>query len=217
MILVPVKNLNGAKQRLASLLTQQQRTELARAMIKDVCHALSEVKSRPAVALVTSDQYAIRLARQCGFETIYDDENLGESEAIAMATGQAEKNGAEFSLVIPGDIPLVTADEISAVLASAPAEGTVLVPAADGRGTNAILRRPCALIPCRFGNDSFLPHRAAARATQKDVVVLDGLPGIALDIDRPEDLEELAEGKPRTRTQRLVRQWGVVRRAAAGD
>jgi 2-phospho-L-lactate/phosphoenolpyruvate guanylyltransferase len=217
MILVPVKNLNGAKQRLATMLTQQQRTLLARAMVKDVCHALSEVPSHPAVALVTSDEYAIRLARQCGFEIIRDDENLGESEAIAMATLQAEKRGAEFSLVIPGDIPLVTADEISAVLAAAPPEGTVLVPAADGRGTNAILRRPCALIPCRFGNDSFLPHHAAARATQKKLVVLDDLPGIALDVDRPEDLAELVEGKPRTRTQRLLLEWQVVKRAAAGD
>jgi 2-phospho-L-lactate guanylyltransferase len=217
MILVPVKNLNGAKQRLATMLTQQQRTLLARAMVKDVCHALSEVPSHPAVALVTGDEYAIRLARQCGFEIIRDDENLGESDAIAMATLQAEKRGAEFTLVIPGDIPLVTADEISAVLAAAPPEGTVLVPAADGRGTNAILRRPCALIPCRFGNDSFLPHRAAARATQKELVVLDGLPGIALDVDRPEDLAELVEGKPRTRTQRLLLEWQVVKRAAAGD
>ncbi len=217
MILVPVKNLNGAKQRLASMLTQQQRTELARAMIKDVCHALSEVPSRPPVALVTADEYASRLARQCGFEVIHDDENLGETEAIASATAQAEKRGAEFSLVIPGDIPLVTADEISSVLAAAPPEGTVLVPAADGRGTNAILRRPCALIPCRFGNDSFLPHCAAARATKRNLVIIEDLPGIALDIDRPEDLEALMEGKSRTRTQRLIREWGIVRRAATGD
>lgn len=217
MILVPVKKLNGAKQRLSSMLTPQQRTELARAMIKDVCHALSEVPSRPPVAIVTADEYAIRLARQCGFETIHDDDHLGETEAIAMATGEAEKRGAEFALVVPGDIPLVTADEISAVLHAAPAKGTVLVPAADGRGTNAILRRPANIIPCRFGNDSFLPHRAAARATKLPVVILDDLPGIALDIDRPEDLTELAIDAPRTRTQRLVREWGIARNAAAGD
>lgn len=217
MILVPVKRLHGAKQRLAGMLTPQQRTELARAMIKDVCHALSEVPSRPPVALVTGDEYGIRLARQCGFDTIHDDDNLGETEAIAMATDEAEKRGAEFTLVIPGDIPLVTAAEIAAVIDAAPEKGAVLVPAADGRGTNAILRRPANLIACRFGNDSFLPHRAAARATKLPVIVLDDLPGIALDIDRPEDLNELAVGAARTRTQRLVREWGVARSVAAGD
>ena len=217
MILVPVKKLDGAKQRLASMLTQEQRTELARAMIKDVCHALSEVASHPPVALVTSDAYAARLARQCGFDVIADEDNLGETEAIAMATAEAEKRGAEFTLVIPGDIPLVTGEEISAVLNAAPAEGMVLVPAADGRGTNAILRRPCGLIPCRFGNDSFLPHRAAARATGKPLVVLDRLPGIALDVDRPEDLAELTIGEARTRTEHLVREWNLGQRAAAGE
>src|SRR6185312_10134621 len=123
MILVPVKNLDGAKQRLAPVLTREQRTELARAMLKDVCHAIAEVLERPPVALVTSDAYASRLARQCGFEVIHDGANLGETEAIEMATAEAEKRGAEFTLVIPGDIPLVTSTEISAVLDAAPEEG----------------------------------------------------------------------------------------------
>jgi 2-phospho-L-lactate/phosphoenolpyruvate guanylyltransferase len=217
VILVPVKNLDAAKQRLAAVLTREQRTELARAMLKDVCHAIAEVPARPQVALVTSDPYASRLARQCGFDIIHDGANLGETEAIEMATGEAEKRGAEFTLVIPGDIPLVTSAEISAVIDAAPEEGTVLVPAADGRGTNAILRAPCSLFPCRFGNDSFLPHRAAARASGKTLVILNQLPGIAIDVDRPEDLDQLAASEPRTRTQRLLLEWGASRRAAAGE
>ena len=217
MILLPVKNFDGAKQRLSPALTREQRTELARAMVKDVCHALAEVPSAPPIALVTSDPYASRLARQCGFDIIRDEANLGETEAIAMATAEAEKRGAEFTMVIPGDIPLVTGAEIAAVLRAAPGQGTVLVPAADGRGTNAILRAPCSLFPCRFGNDSFLPHRAAARATGEPVVILDDLPGIALDVDRPEDLEQLLTSEPRTRTQRLLREWRSLRSAVAGD
>ncbi len=62
----------------------------------------------------------------------------------------------------------------------------MLVPAADGRGTNAIFRRPAGLFPARFGNDSFKPHHAAAQATGKPCIVLP-LPGIALDVDNPED------------------------------
>ena len=75
---------------------------------------------------------------------------------------------------------------------AAPPEGSVLVPAADGRGTNAAFRRPAGLFPLRFGNDSFKPHLEAARATEKPCIVL-SLPGIALDVDNPEDLRQLAE------------------------
>jgi 2-phospho-L-lactate guanylyltransferase len=214
MILVPVKDLSGAKQRLASVLSQEQRTLLARTMLEDVCAALAEVNPRPRVALVTNDPFAAALARHHGFAVIQDNENLGESEAIAMATAQAEKLGAAFTLVLPADIPLLRPAEVEAVLAEMPAAGSVLVPAADGRGTNAALRRPCALFPLRFGNDSFLPHRASAQATGRTCVVLDnaGLPGIALDIDRPSDLAQLLGFPMRTRTQELLCAWKLPER-----
>ena len=214
MILVPIKNTSTAKQRLAAVLSQAQRTTLARTMLKDVCAALAEVKPRPPITLVTNDSFAIGLARHYGFEIIEDNDNLGESEAIAMATAAAEKLGAEFTLVFPGDVPLLRASEVEAVLAEMPEQGSVLVPAADGRGTNAVLRRPCALFPLRFGNDSFLPHQASARATGKPCVVLDNadLPGIALDIDRPADLAQLLGFTMRTRTQRLLCDWNLPER-----
>ncbi|MGB9106782.1 MAG: 2-phospho-L-lactate guanylyltransferase [Terriglobales bacterium] len=214
MILVPVKDMSTAKQRLAPVLTQEQRTTLARTMLKDICAALAEVKPPPAIAFVTNDAFATGLARHFGFQIIVDNDNLGESEAIAMATAEAEKRGAQFTMVLPGDIPLLRASEVEAVLAAMPVEGSVLVPAADARGTNAVLRRPCALFPLRFGNDSFLPHHAAARATGKTSVVLDNadLPGIALDIDRPADLAQLLGFPMRTRTQKLLCDWKLPER-----
>ena len=214
MILVPVKEMSTAKQRLAAVLTQEQRTTLARTMLKDICAVLAEVKPPPAIALVTNDIFATGLARHYGFQIIVDNDNLGESEAIAMATAEAEKRGAQFTMVLPGDIPLLRASEVEAVLAAMPVVGSVLVPAADARGTNAVLRRPCALFPLRFGNDSFLPHHAAARATGKTSVVLDNadLPGIALDIDRPADLAQLLGFPLRTRTQKLLCEWKLPER-----
>src|SRR6266513_5706242 len=86
--------------------------------------------------------------------------------------------------------------------------GTVLVPARDKRGTNAILRRPAAVFPLRFGNDSFLPHLAAAIATDTSCVVL-SLPGIVLDIDTPKDLEQLARAPGEKRSQLLARKLGL--------
>ena len=212
MILVPVKNLDAAKQRLARVLTQEQRTLLARTMLKDVCAALAECPGRPRIGLVTGYPFAVALARHYGFEVIEDEHDAGETEAIAMATVEAAKRGADFTLVLPGDIPLVTAEEIARVLAAAPAEGSVLVTAADGRGTNAVLRRPGALFPLRFGNDSFIPHHAAAMATGKTCVVLEQLPGIALDVDRPADLAQALGFPMRSRTQRLLCDWKLPER-----
>ncbi len=83
----------------------------------------------------------------------------------------------------------------------------MLVPAADKRGTNAVLRRPAALFPLRFGNDSFMPHLAAAIAAEKSCVVL-SLPRIGLDIDSPEDLRELAIAAGEKRSQILARKFG---------
>ena len=206
MILIPVKNLSGAKQRLAAILDQERRTLLARAMLQDVLAAIAAVPSRPPVMVVTSDPFADFLARHHGFQVLDDPANPGETGAIEMATRAAEAAGAGFTLVLPGDIPLVTAGEVRTVLDAAPERGTVFVRAADGRGTNAVLRRPASLFPLRFGNDSFLPHLAAAQATRLPVELREA-PGIALDIDRPDDLAQLLAQPATTVTQRLLREW----------
>ena len=210
MILIPVKNLSAAKQRLASVLDQPARTELAQAMLHDVVEALAAWPGRPACALVTSDPFAIELARQYDFEIIPDLANPGETGAIEMATELCVARGDDSTLVIPADIPLIQASEIEQILANAPAEGSVLAPAADGRGTNAAFRRPANLFPLRFGNDSFKPHLAAAKATGKICIVLQ-LPGIAVDVDNPADLQQLLAHPGETRTHALLRRWGLDR------
>lgn len=207
MILIPVKNLKDAKQRLASVLSQPERTELARAMLQDVTEALASWDKRPEVAIVSCDSFALSLACKYGFEVIADHRNAGETDAIEIATRVCEARELD-TLVIPGDIPLVQAWELQAIYDAAPEVGTVLAPAGDGRGTNAVLRRPAALFPLRFGNDSFKPHLAAAQATGKPCVVLP-LPGIAVDVDDPADLQKLIHLPGDTRAQRLARSWNL--------
>lgn len=206
MILVPVKNLSGAKQRLASVLDQPERTELAQAMLLDVVDAIVRY-GKERVALVTNDEFAVELAEEHGFDVIRDDANVSETDAIEMATRVCQSRGVTSTLVIPGDIPLIEAAELRAIYDAAPSAGTVFVPSRDKRGTNAVLRRPPALFPLRFGNDSFVPHLAAAAATNSMIVVLP-LPGIGLDIDTPEDLHELAAAPGGKRSQLLARNFG---------
>jgi len=209
MILIPVKNLAFAKQRLAEVLEQSERTELAQAMLLDVLDGLQQLRPSHEIALVSSDAFAVDQAAARGYEVIADNANRSETDAIEMATRYCVTRGRGETLVIPADIPLIQAAAVRAIFDSAPAQGTVLVTAADARGTNAVLRRPADLFPLRFGNDSFKPHLAAAQAAQKPCVVLD-LPGIALDIDNPSELRQLASLPGVTRAQRLARQWGFA-------
>ena len=216
MILVPIKNTDSAKQRLASVLDQPARTQLAQAMLHDVLAALHTWKNRPSVGVVTSDPYAVKVATEYQFEVIPDPDNPGETGAIEMATRRCIECGEESTLVIPADIPLIQRWELEEILKHAPAEGTVLVPAADGRGTNAAFRRPTNLFPLRFGNDSFKPHLAAAQATGKPCIVLN-LPGIAVDVDNPADLQQLLSFPGETRAQQLLREWNLTDRLLAAE
>jgi 2-phospho-L-lactate guanylyltransferase len=210
MILVPIKILADAKQRLSPVLSSDERFALAQAMCEDVLQTLASWPKRPPVAVVTSDSFARDLAARFNFEVIPDD-NSGETSAIEMATAVCKQSGADNTLVIPADIPLIDASELQKILDNAPPAGTLLVPDAAGRGTNAAWRSPADLFPLRFGNDSFLPHRAAAQATGLPCIVLE-LPGIARDVDRPEDLFELAAASGERLSQKLVRGWNLASR-----
>jgi 2-phospho-L-lactate guanylyltransferase len=216
VILIPVKPLQNAKQRLGSVLDPGERAALAQAMFEDVLDAVAAIPSHPPVSLVTNDQFARQLADRYRFAIIEDvhnedTENTGETTAIERATRVCLERGMPWTLVIPGDTPLVTSDEIESILRAAPDAGSVLASDAKHRGTNAVLRRPANLFPLRFGNDSFAPHLQAARATGKPCVVLQ-LPGLALDVDDPSDLAALCEISGQTRSQRLLSEWRIAQR-----
>jgi 2-phospho-L-lactate guanylyltransferase len=215
MILVPIKMLVGAKQRLANILSSEERLALARAMCLDVLQTLANWRSRPPVALVTTDSFARDLAGRFDFEVIADN-NAGESSAIELATEECKARGFKSTLILPADIPLIEIAELEKIISAAPPAGTLLVPDAAGRGTNAAFRSPADLFPLRFGNDSYLPHFAAAKATGLPCVVLQ-LQGIARDIDRPEDLLEVAAARGDRQSQKLIRSWNLSSRTAVGQ
>lgn len=206
MILIPVKNLANAKQRLGDVLDQSTRTELAHLMLADVLQTVVDY-AREDVSLVTSDPFALEQASRHAYEVIPDTASTSETTAIEMATRVCVSRGVERTLVIPGDIPLIEADDLDTIFKHAPAQGSVLVPSSDKRGTNAVLRTPSDLFPLRFGNDSFQPHLQAAIASDASCVVL-SLPRIGLDIDNAEDLRNLALHMGSKSSQVLARKLG---------
>jgi 2-phospho-L-lactate guanylyltransferase len=216
-LLIPVKNLGNAKQRLGGAYDQEHRTLLAEAMLRDVLTAAAGVANRLDVFLVTGDSGAQAMAAEFNFGVIEDTRNESETSAIEMATAWCEDADYDTTIVVPADIPLITSAELHRVLDAAPAEGAVFVPAYDRRGSNCILRRPASIIPLRFGNDSFPPHCEAMKKTGKPLVILE-MPGIGLDIDHAHELELLVRREGDTHAQRLLHSWGFgVPRAEAWE
>jgi 2-phospho-L-lactate guanylyltransferase len=201
---VPVKDLVNAKQRLVPALSASERRELARAMLEDVLEAM--VAALPgAVVVVTTDPEVKALAHAGGAECLTESANRGHTAAVAFAQREAAARGAARFLTLPGDVPCVTAQEVTAVCrALGDGPGVVLVPSRSGLGTNAALLAPPDAMPLTFGEPSFDNHLATARAAGLSPRVL-SLPGIGLDVDAPDDLPLLLDRGPATRSARLLR------------
>ena len=202
---VPVKEFTGAKQRLSPLLTPDQREALAVAMLEDVLSALADAPLG-GIMVNTLDPRATELARRYGARVVTDDARTGHTGAVTAMARILAAEGHDM-LTVPGDIPRVTAAEIAAVVeARKPAPSLTIVPARDELGSNAMLCSPPLVMPFRFGDNSYFPHLATARALGIEPTVV-RLPGIGLDIDQPEDVEAFLDASPQmaTRAYRLLR------------
>ena len=196
---VPVKDTTAAKTRLASAVPAELRQGLALAMLEDVLAALAGARGLAGILLVTIDPAARDLASRYGAHCSADGARDGHTGAVMAAARRLAAEGRDAMLTLPGDIPLVTAAETERLIAAhLPAPSFTIAPSHDEMGSNAILMSPPDAVPLRFGDDSFRPHLAAARAAGIEPSVV-RLPGIALDIDNPADLAHFRRVGSRTR------------------
>jgi len=191
-ILIPVKDLSRAKQRLAGVLPQESRTLLARAMLADVFAAVGGVRSVDAVFVASNDPGALAAARARGWECLPETEQLSESKSVDAASRLCAARGVTALLRLPGDLPLLRAGDIETVLSHCPFQrGAVLVPSRDQTGTNALLRTPPDLFPSHFGPGSLAKHLEEARRHPAGGCLL-RVPRIELDVDDESDLQAIA-------------------------
>jgi 2-phospho-L-lactate guanylyltransferase len=214
---VPIKETDDAKRRLGQALGAARRQELALAMFEDVLATLTRVRALAGIIVVTADSAAAAIASRYGVHVSTDGAREGHTGAVAAA---ARRLASETMLTVPGDIPLVQADDINQLIdvhhqaASRDARGFIIVPARDERGSNAVLCSPAGAVPLIFGADSFFPHLAAAKRRGIEPTVLH-LPRIALDIDTPEDMALFLDTPSHTHARALLEQWRLEADRAA--
>jgi 2-phospho-L-lactate guanylyltransferase len=193
-VLLPVKDFKNSKQRLIPALDADGRAGLARAMLKDVLTALSRARVPERVVVFTAAEEVMEMARPFGFEVIHERSVDGHSAAVNHMVEDLSETSSRI-LSVAADLPRLTPSEIDFVL-HASSEPITLIPSRDWTGTNGVVFIPPARITMEYGEGSFRRHlsKAAAAGLASDVM---DLPGIAFDIDTPEDLKAFVED-PRT-------------------
>ena len=216
---VPVKEVMGAKERLSSCLTSEERRSLAAIMLEDVLDALSAVSQLAGILVVTVDPVAAALAGRYGARIVAEGAREGHTGAVMAGARLLVREGRAGMMTMPGDIPCASPFEIAATLAAhGGAPAFTIVPAHDDLGSNTILCSPPDVVPLRFGEDSFFPHLAAARGRGIEPLIV-RQPGIGMDIDHPVDLVNFLKMSPAapTRTLFFLEQSGIAARLLTAD
>lgn len=212
---VPSKDLRRAKQRLAPVLAPAERSGLARAMLEDVLSALASAPGLAGLLLVSSDDELTRLARRFGARLILETEGRGVTAAVTAGMQALATEQASGVLVVPADVPLITAAEVGAILAvHGPAPAVTLTPAVVDGGSNALACSPADVISPQFGPESFRRHLEEARRRGIEPGII-RLPGLARDIDRPEDVVRFLARPSPTRAYAYLEERGIVARLRA--
>jgi 2-phospho-L-lactate/phosphoenolpyruvate guanylyltransferase len=186
--IVPVGALEGAKSRLGAVLDAEERLELTLRLARGTIAACVGARGIAETLVITPDDAIRRLAEDLGARPIRQRDG-GLNRGIETGRDEALAAGASAILVLPIDLPEVTADAIDAVVATLATSHrplVAIVPDRHGRGTNALLVAPPDAIGFCFGGDSRHAHAAAARAAGAELIELGG--PLTLDLDTPDDL-----------------------------
>lgn len=187
--IVPVKPLRRGKSRLAGVLGLEARTALNHYLLSNTLEILSAIPEIEYSLVVSRDPEALTIAREYGARTVQEQGSPQLNVALTRATLVALSHSVQGVLIVPADLPLLTADDIHEVINRAIDPPVVVItPDRHQHGTNALLISPPGLIRYEYGPDSFQRHCQQAKLAGARLEICER-DSVALDIDFPEDLE----------------------------
>ncbi|CAN5774250.1 2-phospho-L-lactate guanylyltransferase [soil metagenome] len=194
-IIVPIRSIVEGKSRLSAVLSQSEREQLNRSMLKRVLDAALGVQQLPHVLVVSPDESSLHEVRMIDsrIETVFQEAHaVGLNGALELATNVAIDAGARMVVVVPADLPLIRGADIENLLRrDAP---VVIAPDRHRQGTNGLMQRIDATrgnFRYQFGIDSYHLHQQASHRLGLDAVTAVSL-GTSFDLDTPGDLEHLS-------------------------
>jgi 2-phospho-L-lactate guanylyltransferase len=192
--IVPVKRFENAKTRLSTMLDKDDRIRLSYLMLEDTLKILSGVSSLTQLLIVSADKRAEEIATKHGANFLFEEKEKGVNSAVALADSYCMKEAADATIVIPHDLPLLVAIDVSRAceLAENESRCIVICPSLRYDGTNMLLRKPPSVIATFYDTDSYNMHVKAAIKLGIPVKHLLSKT-VMYDIDTPEDALQLTK------------------------
>jgi 2-phospho-L-lactate/phosphoenolpyruvate guanylyltransferase len=193
--LIPVKSLAEAKSRLATHMTQEQRSRLVLTMLHHVLCILQGSGLLEQISVVSPDERVLASVRAWGAQPLVEEQH-GHNPALHAAAARELATGATALLTISADLPLLRSQDIRSMLEASQRHDVVLAASQDGTGTNAILVRPPLALPYVFGTHSLQRYLEEAKQRHLSATLYKSS-GTAFDIDTIEDVTTLRNYKER--------------------
>jgi 2-phospho-L-lactate guanylyltransferase len=196
--LVPVKARAECKCRLAERLSADARLGLVRLMLKRVLAELKASRTISHIAVVSPERDTL-----AADVVVLEDAGNGLNAALDSARQTLVAQGARELVVLPADLPFVTAADIDLLVESGRRVGFALAGDLAGTGTNGLYVAPPAPFHFQFGPGSRLRHLGeAARLGRHPELVRAA--GLEFDLDMADDVARLAaRGDPSYRSLAL--------------
>jgi 2-phospho-L-lactate guanylyltransferase len=183
-VLVPLKRLDDAKSRLAGVLPIGERSALMLELLSGVLAVVKEAGVGP-ITVVSAEELSPNGV------AVFDDRGLAWNEALAAAMREVVTE--PVAAVVSADLPTLTADDVRALVAATPERGMAIARALDG-GTNAVSMRPAGAVMTHFGEPQSAAVHALVTAEAGLAARILDIPGLAFDVDTPDDLEAFRKG-----------------------
>jgi 2-phospho-L-lactate guanylyltransferase len=186
-VIVLIKDLDSAKQRLGGVLDPKARRELAR---RNAEHAIRAATAGDQRLVVAGSAEVVVIAEQLGAKALLEPRQEGQNEAAKRGIAHAIKRGALAVVLLSSDLPLVTPKAVRELLDVAgriAPPAAVAVPALGRGGTNALYLNPPDAMNLHFGADSLAAFRREAEASGVNFAIHRS-DAMALDLDEPADL-----------------------------
>jgi 2-phospho-L-lactate guanylyltransferase len=189
-IIVPHRGLAAAKTRLAPVLAPEERIELARTLLTSVLGVVRQAADD--VVVITPATELEPIVTASGARLVLQ-RGMGLNQGLDQARSEAVADGIQTLGVLHGDLPNLSPDDVLALMdALAGNRAVAIAPDRSGSGTNGLALRPPDVIGFRFGSGSFAAHRALAEGAGLAPIIVER-PGLAFDLDTPEDLARWLE------------------------